>query len=152
MNAFEARKLPPADVAVMAAALTADMLERYPAAEMLVLDKWACARPHGAVFVQVSRNRTYRAQLVAPVLTPTAAPIDYSVETREHSFPVPPSTVEFFGRADEAAAARGHVHYHLLGWPAQFKRERGRQPRWEDIATAWPLIGEWFAAEAEGIS
>jgi hypothetical protein len=146
VDAFERRKLPAADVAAMAAALSADLLERFPADEMAILEKWGFAWSRETVWVRLSSDARYSARLPVGLVIPKAASTDYSAEVTEHAFPVPPVTTHFFALADEAAVARAAVKSRLLSWPTQFKRNEGRQPRWEEIAADWPLIAACFVA------
>lgn len=147
VDAFERRKLPAVDVAAMAAALSADLLERFPAAEMAILEKWGFAWSREMIWVRLSTSGRYCVRLPVGLSIPKAASTDYSAEITEFAFPVPPVTATFFALADEVAEVRGAMKRRLLDWPAQFKRKSGgRQPRWEEIAAGWPLIAAWFGA------
>lgn len=152
LGAYE-RQNTPDDLRQWIADILLDDIEgRFPQAEMLVLKKYGHAHDRTWLVVDLPDSLSFRIELPRPVALNTAAcALAYapSAETRTPAVPVATNT--FFEDALHVERLRSswRTYGGPLPWIAKFKREQKRAPRWEEIEAAFPVVGEWLAAERQ---
>lgn len=152
---YRKRMLPQEMRAAVATRLREDVLRRFPADDMAVLERYKAARPFESAVVEILAGVYEPAehlQLLEPVLLPV--PPLFHVDLGGHGgsthVPVPADVVPFFCTVLEVRRQKLKSFDPANQWPGFFRTKEGRWPRWFEIERQFPLIGEWIEGQRNG--
>lgn len=145
--ALSAVRLPRSEVERVAAVLHAALLDRFPQADMLVLQRYGFAQLHDRVTVEFRGPYEDASTIRLPegVLSPGAR-ASFFVGTAANGVPAPDETVEFF-RTTIALRRERKRFDDLVTFPGHFRVREGRWPRWFEIERHVPEVGAFLAGE-----
>lgn len=154
--AHGARALPAEARRRASESLRADVLRRFPLADMQVLERYGLAKPADRAFVDILSGpyeAAERMSFAEPVLMPTGVAqfhVDLGGSQPATTPPVPADTVDYFRtvlqlRRDWVAHFDGVSH-----WVSVSRTVQGRWPRWFEIERQFPKIGAWLAGQRNG--
>jgi len=152
---YRRAKLPPEAWAATAASLRADLLARFPADDMRVLEKYGCASAQETAFIEILcglYEKPEQVHLGEPILLPANAQfhVDLGGKGGSSAPPVPADTVGFFRTIVETRRERERSFDPAYHWCGVFRTQEGRWPRWQEIERQFPLIGEWMEGQRNG--
>jgi hypothetical protein len=156
-KAMAARILPQLLHDEAAAALSRDLVARFPQDDMLVLERYGAARGHKGATVSIGSGADgYSDPVKIAFAEPVLAPVtnvtfyaDLGGKPRDDIAAVPEGLLPFFRKA--AAIGRDRKRFdELVHFPAPFRTREGRWPRWQEIERQVPEVGEWLAQQRRG--
>lgn len=150
-GAYERKALPWERIQQAASILVADIERRYPHAEMLVLEKYGHAKKYGSLEISLGNHLHYKIDLAEPVLTVGKA-LNFTVSPIRGTDVaiVPDGLGDFIDRATDLARELSDIRFGYDGpakWVRDYRARTKRLPKWQEIEDAWPIIGNWLAAE-----
>lgn len=154
-RAFDAhleQLLPLADRAEIALQLDADLDRRFPADDMVVLDRYGFARQIDSAGVLVGGAQPMWFALPRSRRVPNARDRSDHLFTAigPASLVVPLVPEHLLGAFEAVVAAHGYRHDQFVmaaAWPADFHFKRKRRPTWAEIEATFPRIGAWMAKQ-----
>lgn len=144
--------LSPARWEAVGQSLRADLLRRFPAEDMAVLERYACAAPRDRAHVEILAGDYEAPQLVMlPVATlaPGAAHFHVDLGGRGTSSapPVPADTVEFFRDVVRTRKEKHRSFDSAAQWVSIYRVKEGRFPLWQEIERQFPMLGDWIEGQ-----
>jgi hypothetical protein len=144
------RELPDSETARVAEALKRDLLERFPPADMVVLERYGLTEAAGPTFINLATRdpgeKPLWIETAGEFLTPIRAnrfSIDMGTRYPMTDHPVPADVEGYCRKVVELRRARRGFDDAVI-WPGQFQVAKARWPKWIEIERQFPLIGEWL--------
>lgn len=130
--------------------LEANLLTRFPAVEMEVLQRWGFAQARDEVFVRIGHRgegmSSHRVSLPAAVLVPAKCESFrlYDDAAGDDEI-VPADTVAYFERIRALRAEQRPAFGDAMNMPGRIITRYRRRVKWSEIETHYPKIGAWMA-------
>ncbi|WP_404711533.1 hypothetical protein [Sphingomonas sp. MMS24-J13] len=126
-------------------------LERFPPADMAVLDRYQLARSWKKVGVEIDAAGGYEKSAVfdlpSPVLAPTAINFRADLGGASSTAPNLPDDITAYFRTFLTLRRDRKRFDDLVAFPGQFRGREGRYPRWFEIERQVPEVGAWLAGQ-----
>lgn len=152
-TAHRLRRLPPAALARGAEILRADLLQRFPPADMTVLERYGLAKSCDSGIVRLNTatyDNPWYPEFREPVTIPDKAAC-WGAEMGG-AYPVtdalvPDAVLPLLETMVDLARERREKFEAVTMWVSRFRTDKGRFPFWREIEEGFPLIGQWLAAQ-----
>lgn len=132
--------------------LHADVRQRYPAADMAVLERYGFAAPRGFAVVEILAGEFEPSeQITIPEMVLPGGATNFKVDlggrASSSAAPVPADTVGYFRDLVGVRAEGARSFAPATNWPGFFKAREKRWPTWGELEAEFPLIGAWMKGQ-----